>query len=131
MCMHTGNYEWLDEQVINGRNYYRIRSEHINGELKYSKVVSVLFNESSSITLYPNPLKEDRILHIKLQNKSEGSYEMKVINKLGQVVMRKEFYHTGRTGEYAIGLVSGLSHGQYTVEVKHINGVKSVMEFVY
>jgi hypothetical protein len=53
----TENYQWFDANTKPGMHYYRIRSVNDNGEVLYSKVVSVKVRMGrSDIRIYPNPV---------------------------------------------------------------------------
>ena len=130
-AINASVYDWLDNQVYNGNNFYRIRGEEIGGSFKYSKVVKVSFEVKPQITFYPNPLKDDRLIHIKMQNKSEGNYHVKVINALGQIIITKELYHKGGNNEYTLRLNASLMHGLYLIELRDMFDAKTISNFIY
>jgi len=51
------NYSWLDINVADGYNYYRIVSTDISGKKEYSTIAKVLIDKGKqSISVYPNPV---------------------------------------------------------------------------
>jgi hypothetical protein len=54
----TQQYTFKDEAPQSGINLYRLRLVDIDGKFSYSKVASVVFNNVSSIVIYPNPAKD-------------------------------------------------------------------------
>lgn len=43
------NYQWLDNQPLNGINFYRIRSNEMNGQYKNNSIVTVQLNGTNDI----------------------------------------------------------------------------------
>lgn len=48
------SYEWWDDKPASGVNYYRLKMVDIDGDFKYSKVVSIKTG-TTSVLVYPNP----------------------------------------------------------------------------
>ena len=89
----AAGYQWVDANPVAGNNYYRISSVDINGKVLYSKVVKVFMGKSDpQIMVYPNPVTEGNI-NLQLVNQPKGTYAIKLINKLGQVMMTKQIKH--------------------------------------
>lgn len=57
-------YEVYDYEPFNGLNYYRLKSVDLDGTYEYSPTVSVDVRKDQDITLYPNPIRTDELLHI-------------------------------------------------------------------
>jgi len=129
----TVQYNWLDRDVINGMNYYRIRSLGLNGEVKYSEVVklNVRDNSPSLISVYPNPVREDGMVQVSMNNVQAGNYVISLYNELGQVTYRRQQAHAGGNAVYTINLGKELSHGQYTLEVKGTDNSKTTFNLIY
>jgi len=129
----TVQYNWLDRDVINGMNYYRIRSVGMNGEIKYSEVVklNVRDNSPSLISVYPNPVREDGMVQVSMNNVKAGNYVISLYNELGQVTYRRQQAHAGGNAVYSISLGKELAHGQYTLEVKGSDNSKTTFNLIY
>jgi hypothetical protein len=68
------NYAWSDIDPINGMGYYRIRQVDLDGNAKYSDVVSVVFRKSSAtLTLYPNPAWDRIALELPMASTMESA----------------------------------------------------------
>jgi len=52
----TTKYNFIDKTPLEGKNYYRLRQEDIDGSFTYSDVRMLTFNENS-LEVYPNPAK--------------------------------------------------------------------------
>ncbi len=124
-------YDWVDNYPVNGNNFYRIRGEENGGSFKLSKTVKISFEVNPSISFYPNPIKDDRLLQIRMENKSEGNYHVKIMNVLGQLIMRKELYHKGGSSVYSLKLATSLKHGLYLIEINDDFNEKTTSNFIY
>ncbi len=49
--------------TINGKHYFRIKQEDIDGKVTYSKVLISENNNNSNVVIYPNP-SNDKIIYI-------------------------------------------------------------------
>lgn len=56
-------YSIVDKDPLGGTSYYRIREVGIDGSISYSEIRSVYIT-SQQISLYPNPLGDERILFV-------------------------------------------------------------------
>jgi Secretion system C-terminal sorting domain len=52
------NYQFPDNNPIDGKNYYRLSSKESDGKNQYSNVLMIYFHrdKSSSISIFPNPI---------------------------------------------------------------------------
>lgn len=53
----TSQYQYIDNNPLQGINYYRLKQIDMDGSITYSQVKSVLFNSKPLVTFYPNPVK--------------------------------------------------------------------------
>lgn len=93
----TASYSWLDVNPINGDNYYRIVSISAAGSTigSYSQVVKVKIGKTlSTISVYPNPIVDGNI-GLQLINIPKGTYSVRVLNSLGQLILNKNIQHFG------------------------------------
>ncbi|MGZ5287289.1 MAG: T9SS type A sorting domain-containing protein, partial [Flavisolibacter sp.] len=113
----SASYNWMDERVYQGYNYYRVKSVGSNGEIKYTPVVKVQFESSKqAFTIYPNPVKGNNIM-LEFNNLEKGSYSLEVYNASGQKVMRKAIVHAGGNATEMLTLPA-LSSGLYHFRLK-------------
>lgn len=80
-------YEFLDERPYLGQSYYQLRMVDLDGTFEYSEVKPIYISTfSDNITLYPNPVNNQAVLHIKglPDNKDVIFY---LFNTLGQQIM--------------------------------------------
>ncbi|MBB3054941.1 putative Ig domain-containing protein [Mucilaginibacter gotjawali] len=121
-----GTYSYLDKNPANGANLYRLKIEDINGTISYSKVVTVMYGNGSSlvktgILVYPNPAKSTLNLNIAPGfnsstatpvTGSSTAYDIQIVNILGSVVTKA----TTNTQSWQTD-VSSLMPGTYVVRV--------------
>lgn len=85
----AANYSWLDENAVNGSNYYRIKVVGKDGSSIYSNVVSVQFTiHNSQLSIFPNPVTATSF-NLLLEGVATGMYNLRFVNTLGQAVMNK------------------------------------------
>ncbi|MDP4285209.1 MAG: T9SS type A sorting domain-containing protein [Bacteroidota bacterium] len=124
-------YSWLDKNATPGYHYYRIKSIDINGSVTYSPVVKVWVPVlKQDIAIYPNPVT-DGIIHLQLENQPEGKYIIRLLNKLGQVMLQKQINHPGGNSTELIQPGATLAKGIYQLEVALPDGSVKVLKAIY
>jgi len=110
-------YVSADANAVTGFNYYRVKSTDINGKISYTNVVKVLVGTlKQDITIYPNPIT-DGMIHLQFTNMPEGKYKIRLLNKLGQVILQKQITRANGNGTELIKWDYNLAHGMYQLEV--------------
>jgi hypothetical protein len=124
---NANNYNWLDQNVVLGYNYYRISSFDMNGKQTYTQIVKVLIGKSiSEIAVYPNPVVNGSI-NILLANQPAGTYEARLLNPLGQVIMLKNITHTEGSSTEVFKLNKSSAKGVYQLEITKPDGDKKII----
>ena len=125
-------YNWLDTNPFDGNNFYRIRSVGISNEAKLSQIVKVDMGKlPASITVFPNPVREDGMLYIGLSNQPAGVYQLALVNSTGQTMMKQSLNHAGGNSVYSIMMDKYVAHGNYLVNIAGNNNVKLTFKVVY
>jgi hypothetical protein len=109
-------YNWLDENVVAGFNYYRIKSLDNNGAVKYTQVVKVQVGGKAGITVSPNPV-QGNFVNIHFANEQAGKYGIQITNIAGQAVYNKEVTHNGGSASQSFILPSSIVSGIYQLQV--------------
>jgi hypothetical protein len=126
----ANNYNWLDQHVATGYNYYRIRSVGINGQQNYTQVVRVLIGKLiSEMSVYPNPVGNGSI-NLLLSNQPAGVYEARLLNAIGQVIISKTINHTGGSTTEILKINNNFSKGIYQLEIIKPDGDKKIIKVV-
>jgi hypothetical protein len=55
---NTDSYSYIDMQVANGNNYYRIKIVDLSGKISYSDVVLLNLKAGIRVNVYPNPVTD-------------------------------------------------------------------------
>ena len=120
-------YVATDSKPVEGYNYYRVKSVDINGKIAYTSVVKVLMGSiKRDITISPNPIT-DGMIHLQLLNQPEGRYGIRLLNKLGQVIISSQVNHAEGSSTELIKWDYRLAHGIYQLEVTMPDGgVKNI-----
>jgi len=120
-------YVTSDSKPVEGYNYYRVKSVDINGKTTYSDIVKVLIGSiKHTITIHPNPIT-DGMIHLRLTNQPEGRYGIRLLNKLGQVIMSRQISHAEGSSTEIIKWNYTLAHGIYQLEITKPDGdVKNI-----
>ena len=79
-------YKYANAQGT-GRGYYRLKIVDIDGQVSYSRIVSVdtKCNGTKSVSLYPNPLTASQNLNV-IVTGYEGSIKGEMVSMSGQVI---------------------------------------------
>ncbi len=115
-------YSWVDADAKTGFNYYRIKSVDVNGKIEYSKVVKVFIAPAKqSIAIYPNPIK-DGVINLYLTNQPKGTYGIRLLDQIGQVIITKQVVHAEGSTTETIQISRQAAHGIYKLEITKPDG---------
>ena len=127
----SSNYTWTDEKPLPGLYYYRIRCVAADGKIEYSNTVKVLIGDGKpSITIYPNPITNG-VINLHLNNLPAGRYDLRLINHLGQVIVRKQIERMNGSSTESIQWNYNLAHGIYTLQVIKPDGTIKEIKVIY
>ena len=91
-------------------NYYRLKQTDPNNSFKYSYVVSILYDGSEEITVYPNPAKDKINVRLPVTG---GTWTATIFSNTGKQIKTTEV----STANPVI-TVSGLPPGNYILRLK-------------
>src|SRR5204862_757965 len=115
-------YVTKDTKPVEGYNYYRVRSMDVNGKTAYTNIVKVFMGSTKQdIFISPNPIT-DGMIHLQLMNQPEGKYGVRLLNKLGQVIVSKQISHAEGSSTEVLKWNYMLAHGVYQLEVTRPDG---------
>jgi subtilisin-like proprotein convertase family protein len=124
-------YSWVDKNPLKGFNFYRIRSKDVNGTVKYTAVVKVLFGKSTpAITLYPNPLV-DGTFNLYFVNEASGEYKLRLLNSAGQLIDAVKINHAATSPTETFKPKQQLLQGNYILEITKPDGTKQAISAMY
>lgn len=111
-------YSIVDEQPVQGKNYYKLKQVDYDGLSRESEAVVVLFNSGKNfelIAVSPNPFNADPYLY--LQANEPGKLLIQVENSIGQTVFSNEEILSRGSRTISLSLPSDLSQGVYFVHL--------------
>ena len=116
-------YGFFDASPLAGVNFYRLRTNDIDGKFGYSAIVKVNLDRSvKDISLYPNPATGG-FMSFQGADLAKGNYTVKVYNSAGMQVMGQTFTHTGGAISQTLKLPNGIKSGMYSLQLVS-DGVK-------
>lgn len=101
------DYEFVDDNPVNGMNFYRLKQMDFDGKFEYSTVVSIRNNNTEDVKVYPTNVMD--VINVELSDKGE----IAIYSVTGQLLMNKLLTE----GNSEINL-SGLSAGIYFIAIE-------------
>ena len=126
----TATYNWLDVNVANVINYYRIKALDINGKVSYSPIVKVTTAKlASSFTISPNPVKGNSV-NLVLSKQPAGEYVVNLSNATGQTIYSNKFQHAGGNVIKTFNLSNGIVNGVYQLQIVSPNNTRNTQKLI-
>ena len=76
------DYIYSDNAPFNGASYYRLKMVHETGEIKYSSIASVNYQQSGAVDLYPTQVTPGELVNIR--GSKNGAYTVQFFSHNGQ-----------------------------------------------
>ena len=118
------NYNFLDENLFKGTNYYRLKQIDFDGKFNYTSVVSIRFadKDNLSVSFYPNPTK-GKIVVLSESTISERA-SLNIFDLNGKLM--KSITLTAQMANSNISVdVSDLSKGLYLISLNNNGAIKT------
>ena len=119
--MEVSNYEFIDNQPLNGQNYYRLKQIDLptgqagfDGNFEYSSIVHLTIQPFNHLTIkiFPNPTRDFITIEINEPTTNlSRNLGIQIINAYGQIVKEAFISNTEKIN------VSDLSSGIYFVKI--------------
>lgn len=123
------DYTSLDVSPLDGVNFYRVRSNELDGKSLYSVIVKVNTKGGvAGITVYPNPVTGGQV-SLQTNGLSKGLYNVRIFDAVGQQVFSQLINHNGGAATEVIQLPATIKPGMYNLQ---LNGgeVKLAKSFI-
>lgn len=111
------NYDALDVNPTEGKNYYRVKLIKVNGSFYYTEIVTIISNGNHFIFLYPNPSKINKQINYQVKSVQQP-ITIYIYNAMGG---RLQSIPIGFSGSFSN---AGLPAGIYFYEVLQKDGLK-------
>ncbi len=115
----TNSYNYIDNNPVNGLNYYRVKTTQLNDMERYSAVVTVNFKLQTinNVTVYPNPVKGNAI-GLQLQDIEKGMYSIRILSVEGKELYKQQLQVNGNSLNTTVNPSTKLAKGVYTLQVQ-------------
>ena len=118
----AADYLLIDTKPVDGYNYYRVRSIDVDGKEQYTGVVKVFTGGAQpEMNVFPNPVTDEGI-HLHFTSQPAGVYNVRLLNKLGQVIIYKQINHSGGSSTELIKCGKNFPAGMYRLEISQPGG---------
>lgn len=107
-------FSYTDENIVDGDNYYRLKSIAADGSVKTSEVVKLRYAQPENYTLSPNPASD--VLDIDLSDIQGKAVELTLISALGKVIRSEKIESVDKT-HHKMSL-DNVENGQYFVKIQ-------------
>ena len=114
-------YQLVDERPLAKTNYYRLQQVDLDGSFEYSKVVSVDFEQTTAISIFPNPAKD----RLQVELESELSLQngtVSIFGTNGSLERRIDLSVEKGETRFTIDL-HDLTNGIHLIRITDRNGV--------
>lgn len=105
-------YRFDDTHPLPASNFYRLKMVNTDGSANYSKIVTIDFNPSAALTVFPNPAGGS--VNIQLTPPA-GQTLLQIVNAAGRIVRSQTLTSNGATLSTTFDLTS-LPNGMYFVK---------------
>ncbi len=112
------NYTTYDQPNVNGKVYYRIIQEDIDGRQSISEIRTIQYETENRLSVYPNPATDAIQYAFSSNEKISGSVILRSIT--GQLLLKQE------ASEHGVINLKSLPNGMYILEYKTAKLTKSV-----
>jgi hypothetical protein len=85
------NYSWTDKELLGGKIFYRVKAVKLNGEAKYSNVVSLEMRGSAGFLIYPNPVTGRSVI-MQVNIAGSGDYCLQLFDAAGRRIYSNNYF---------------------------------------
>ncbi|MCZ2222453.1 MAG: T9SS type A sorting domain-containing protein [Chitinophagales bacterium] len=119
----TNSYEFYDNYILAGNNFYRLKQVDKDGSAYYSSIIllkNLLSNQPHIVNVFPNPVKN--ILQTTLYLPQPNKVQFSINDLAGKIVLLNTM--NLQEGEVSTEMnISALSKGIYILKVVSSNGI--------
>ncbi|MFY8003957.1 MAG: T9SS type A sorting domain-containing protein, partial [Chitinophagaceae bacterium] len=120
----VANYQLVNENTVNGTNYYRIKAVYTNGSIIFSNTVSInqQANHSIAFSIYPSVIQNEQV-NIEAKLPTAGEYQWQLVQMDGKVVTNQKLVLLAGTNSQSIQLSNNnLVPGTYIISIVDASG---------
>lgn len=111
------SYRFVDQEVVPGKMYYRLKQVDNDGAFTYSNTVEVSAQFATGMTTYPNPVKD--ILTVQLPDSEGANFQIRLLDLSGRSVWEQNVVNWKGNLEIA---VQQIPTGMYLLRMTTVDG---------
>ena len=117
---NSNDYLFIDNNMLKGNNYYRLREVDMDGVIRYSKVVTLNNVEvAGKMAIYPNPVIA--VLNYSITSPAAQQVIVQVYNLPGIVLQTSQQQLSAGSNQQSLA-INGLKSGNYILKVSNRTG---------
>jgi len=119
---HQTDYNYNDQHMLNGNNYYRLRQVTQDENIAYSKVINLSFNHAAAATdmqVFPNPAFAQ--LNYAVNCPAADDVSVQVFSLSGVLISMQQQQLTTGLNQQSI-IISSLKSGNYFLKISNRQG---------
>ncbi|THU38385.1 T9SS type A sorting domain-containing protein [Niastella caeni] len=121
----TLQYSFVDAFPASGVNYYRLKMVDIDGQYKYSGIITLRPDAKGvRVSATPNPFTDHVVITI--ESATDEAVQLRVFNSDGKLVWRKASFVTAGTNAQYYNDLQSLPKGIYFIKVNKQNTVAEI-----
>lgn len=123
----TESFSFSDNEPVPGKNFYRLAVKDIDGNLKYSRIITLInpVDKAMLVSVYPNPANGRSVAVTIASSKARGG-ELVLIDGIGRQVLRRTVRLSTDLNNILLD-ISGLQEGQYRLMMISDDGEKQTL----
>lgn len=79
----TLHYQFLDQNIAEGRFFYRIAQEDLDGNMLYSNIIDLVKKQHDPFVVFPNPV--NNFVKLSISNRQGTALKISIVDQYGQV----------------------------------------------
>ena len=118
----THEYNYLDENLPNGKYQYRLKIVDLDGKYNYSRVsyLQVFCGNQEETNVFPNPATD--VVNVALQTNADDTYHIAIYDLAGRLVYKNEYSFANGFNQVQIP-ISQFQNGYYSLLIT--NNIKT------
>ena len=120
------NYSFTDNNPMKATNYYRLKMVDNDGQYTYSPIRSINNSGTFSITVYPNPAKDN--LQLQIESDEQTALQLQINSQDGKLLLSHNSTATAGSILRSIN-ISALAKGSYFLKATTGNKEEQIVKF--
>lgn len=124
------NYSFVDNTLLSGNVYYRLKQNDQNGVFKFSTVAVIRVESQSSQRVYPNPVAPGSSANLEIQSEAAQQASVSIYTFSGAQVSLQSIRLAAGSQTINLSKTAALPHGEYVVIVRTESGESTTHKLI-